>query len=362
MQRFRQIFTPAQLTLIEKLPLYSGTRHPTWFPMFYDDRTRDIDELTCAAVPRIQQETGSKAWLDDQVPKLLDTTDLHNASSSLVEIRAYGGLLEAGFTVTPIKRTSSATPDFTVDAGDGPMVVEVAGKHQDKLQDALGAAMADSNTALPAGASRSTWTHPDRTVTMTTGAMTPGGEPDPTKPHDSVQANVISRVCGMKTNEKQIPDDRPALLIADFTNFGHWAAAGMLELEHATPLLNGFRGPTSGGMWYGFYGWCDAPIFQGYAEQFVRMQHDGRFRMSGERKSKLSAALVVFAKGVVLLENPWATHPLMPAARQALLSYPRINAALSVVDLTPGHALAKVGQQEAAIRAAEKTWRYDPGA
>jgi hypothetical protein len=362
MQRFRQIFAPHQLKLVEDLPLYDRVRHPTWFPLFYQDRTRDVDELARDAVPRILAETGGKAWLDDLVPKLLDTTDLHNASSSLVEIRAYGGLLEAGFTVTPIRRTSSATPDFSVDAGDGPMIVEVAGKHQDKQQDMLAAAMVDPNSALPDGVSRSTRAHLNRTVTITTGSMSPGGAPDPKKAHDSVQANVISRVCGIKNNEKQISEDLPALLIADFTYFGHWIAAQMLELQHASPLMTGFRGPTSGGMWYGFYGWRDAPIFEGFARQFVRLQHDGRFRMTGNAKSKLSAALVVFAQGVVLLENPWAAHPLTPAARQALTSYPRIDLGLSVANWAPGDALATVNRQEADIRAAEKSWSYDPGA
>jgi hypothetical protein len=63
--------------------------------------------------------------------------DPEEASAGLAELRAYGGLLEAGFKCTPIPVKDDSTPDFEVDAGDGPVIVEVFAKHQDESETKL---------------------------------------------------------------------------------------------------------------------------------------------------------------------------------------------------------------------------------
>ena len=134
MRRLHDLFDQLQLKAIEDAPLFMGQRHPTWYPL-YGEPLRAIDYLVHSAGQKIGQQSGGQIWLRDLTSGLLDLEDVNNASSSLAEIRAHGGLLEAGFSVTPIPQGDDATPDFTIDAGDGAITVEVFAKHQDEEQD-----------------------------------------------------------------------------------------------------------------------------------------------------------------------------------------------------------------------------------
>ncbi|CBJ50357.1 hypothetical protein [Ralstonia solanacearum] len=360
MQSFHDLFNAEQLSTIRDADLIMGHRHPTWCPLFYTDRVRAIDHLTQEAVPLIARQAGGEGWLKDLVPRLVDFQDIRNASSSLAEIRAYAGLLNSGFSVAPIDRSDDSTPDFVVDAGDGPIIVEVFAKHQDEAEDELLDAVHSSGSVNRSDVTRRSATVGGYTITTTICPITPGGRPDPNKTHDSVQANVISRVCSMKGNEKQIPDDRPALLIADFTHFGPPGAAELLHSTQASPLLRGHHGIACGAMWYGMYGWNGAPVFEEQAHHLVRMAHDGRFRQTGKRKSKLSAALLVFHKAVVLLENPWALNRLPNAARMALCRYPWFDLVNSIGDWQPGDAEKLVALQRSMIEVFERQHEANP--
>jgi hypothetical protein len=264
--------------------------------------------------------------------------DISSASSSLAEIRSYGGLLECGFSVIPIPRRDDSTPDFCIDAGGGQITVEVFAKHQDNEQDRLLDAVHSKDGVLPDGVERRTQTAGNRTITTTIVELTPAGKPNPTKPHDSVQANMISRVCAIKQNEKQIPDDRPALLVMDFAHFGGPVAAKFLKSGQAAPVESGHHGITCGSIWYAMYGWKGAPIFEEGSRKLVRMGHDGRFRLDGKKKTKLSAVLVVMSESAVLLENPWATHRLSDLARLTLCQFPWFEIARSIADWHSGDA------------------------
>lgn len=348
--QLHDIFTPQQIEHLEQAPLRpNGYRHPTWF-VLHNPKPRAIDHLVHTAIPLIVRQAGGNAWLRDLAPRLNDFTDDRNASSSLAEIRAFGGLLETGFQVTPIPRTSDATPDFTVDAGDGPVTVEVFSKHQDEDQDDLVAAVNTPDGEHPAGIERVESTVGNTTVSTTVTELTPGGRPDPNKPGDSVQANLISRVCAMKKNESQVDSERPCVLIADFTHFGLPPAAQLLAPEQTSPLIRGHQGVCSGGMWYGMYGWKGAPVFEEIDIDPKRMGHDGRFRLTN-KKSRLSAVLFVFHEDVVLLENPWADKPLPPRARFAFGRYPWFNLPYSIADWHTGNTLAIVEAQRRMIEA-----------
>lgn len=349
------LFTPEEIERIDKAQLLpTGTRHPTWFALCSRE-PRPVDNLVRLAVPDIARETGGETWLKDLGDRLRNLQDDSGASSALAEIRAYGGLLEAGFEVTPIIRASDATPDFTVDAGDGPVTVEVFSKHQDKQQDKLMAAANTPDGEHPYGIERSETTVGERTLRMAVTELTPGGRPDPTKEGDSVQANLISKVCSMKPDETQVAADRPCVLIADFTHFGGPTASQLIEPHHTSPLIRGFRGRAlcSGAMWYGVYGWKGAPVFEDpFAPQ--RMGHDGRFRLDGKKKSRLSAVLFVFHEDVVLLENPWAPHLLPPLARFKFGRYPYFNLPYSIADWHPGNTLAIIEAQRRMIEAFDR--------
>lgn len=333
----KDLFDQQQLKTIENAPLHMGTRHPIWFPI-YGEKQRAIDYLVHSAVRSISQQSGGQNWLRDLTSRLADQEDINNSSSSLAEIRAYGGLLEAGFAVTPISRNDDATPDFYIDAGDGLVTVEVFAKHQDKEQDDLLNAVHSGSEILPGGVERSSRTSGNVSITTTIVELTPAGRPDPAKPHDSMQANMISRVCAIKKNEKQIAEDYPALLIMDFAHFGGPIGAEFLKAGQTAPIESGHHGITCGSIWYAMYGWKNAPIFEEGSQKVVRMGHDGRFRSSGKMKSKLSAVLVVLTDSAVLLENPWAIHRLPDRTRLALSRFPWFDLSKSIADWHQGDA------------------------
>jgi hypothetical protein len=296
------------------------------------------------------------SWLQSLVPRLTLLNDPEGAASALAELRVYGAFLEASFKVTPIKTSDDATPDFSVDAGDGPIIVEVFAKHQDGAQTALQSRIAAG--ATPPGVHRST-THSEKlTIKTTISSVQPGGAPDPSKPHDSVQANVISRVCSAKKNESQLSADVPSLLWIDFCHFGAWP--DVLGPEQASPLISGHHGLTSGALWYAFYGWKGAPIFQEdffLHERIVPMGHDGRFRLVDKKKSKLSAVILAMSKGLVLLENPWAANPLPHRTRRLCERLPWFDLERSICDWSPGDALAHVDLGRRQIEVMHEWWK-----
>jgi hypothetical protein len=145
------------------------------------------------------------------------------------------------------------------DTGDIPIIVEVFAKHQDDDQKKLLNAIEAGET--PPGVGRSTFTGSNVTAHFTTAVLQPGGASDPEKPNDSVQANLISRVCAAKGNESQLSDDSPSLLWIDFRTFGPWPEG--LDIQQTSPLISGRDGTLcSGALWYAFYGWRNAPIFE----------------------------------------------------------------------------------------------------
>jgi hypothetical protein len=337
MQQLKDLFDDSQLRLISDAPQWMGDRHPTWFPL-YHETPRAIDFLVNRAVAIISRQNGGDDWLRGKTPRLLDLAEYNNAASTLAEIRAYGGLLAAGFEVSPIAESADvATPEFSIDAGDGPTTVEVFSKHQDEKQDELVDAAHSFDRPLPPDVRRNTRPIGDKLLTTTTVVIAPGGIPDPKKSNDSVTANFISRVCSIKQDERQISADRPALLIADFANFGGPVTSQFTTPVQTAPIVSGHTAINSGAIWYAMYGWKNAPIFQESSRK-VRMGHDGRFRIKGAKQSRLSGLLAVFAKGAVLLENPWALHRLPEKARLRFLNYPWFDLTRTVADWQMGDA------------------------
>jgi hypothetical protein len=257
-------------------------------------------------------------------------------------------LLEAGYAVTPIPgKDDESTPDFEIDDGDGAVIVEVFAKHQDKKENNLWDAVSAGQT--PPGVERHVVRNKGFKIEKTIVEHRPGGAPDLRKPHDSVQANVISRICAAKGKEMQFPSNRPSLLWIDLRSFGGWPE--VLTLEQCTPLMSGHGGLTSGALWYAFYGWKDAPIFEEdfhLRERIVAMGHDGRFRLQGTRKSKLSGSIIALSEGLVLFENPWSNHPLLDRARRFAERLPWFNLGLSICNWSPGDAemLAELGRRQ----------------
>ena len=254
----------------------------------------------------------------------------------MAEIRVFGGLIEAGFQVRPIAETEEPTPDFVVTIGGQTVAFEVAAKHQDREQDLLQGRIHDAVSGtgpVPEGVEHSAHHGHGGSVEFFVSVHQPGGKPDPAKPNDSVQANLVSRVCGVKGDERQIPDDMAAVLVVDFIDFGGPLAPFTL-IEQMAPIIRGAMGFTSGALWHAFYGWRGAPLFE--CDRYVRMGHDGRFRLGGGHKSKLSAVLVVLPEHVVCFENPTAAFPLAEDTRLRICRFPQFNLTRSVLEWRQG--------------------------
>ncbi|MGN6285502.1 MAG: hypothetical protein ACTHM2_10165 [Afipia sp.] len=349
----RDLLTDKELEAVHTAPLIATGRFPTWYPIFYSE-PRTVDYLSNGAVALICSE-GDEDWLRSLAPRLCRIDDPEEASAALAELRAYGAFLEAGFKVKPIPVKDDSTPDFEVDAGDGPLIVEVFAKHQDESETERWEDLKSGKT--PEGVERQSSKVAGGEIETVVSTQHPGGAPDPDKANDSVQANVISRICAAKGKEKQFPTDKPSLLWIDLRSFGVWPEA--VGLEQCTPLMSGHHGLTSGALWYAFYGWKDAPIFEEdfpLHERVVKMGHDGRFRLQGKKKSKLSGAIVALPDGLVLFENPWPNHALPDQARRYAERLPWFNLGHSVCSWSPGDAevLAEAGHRQ--IEAMKK-WR-----
>ena len=213
---FAALFSDEQKRRICEAPIFSGHRHPVWVPLFGEGRALHAGHYRLEqSVKLIAVHADGVSWLKAKAKKLLDQKDVTNASAAMAEIRAFGGLIEAGFDVEPLSETDETTPDFIVKMGHQALTVEVAAKHQhdeqDELQQRIHEAMR-GNGPVPEGVGHSVHCGREGSIQMFESAHQPGGSPDPSKPHDSVQANLISRVCGIKGKEHQIPEDMAAVL------------------------------------------------------------------------------------------------------------------------------------------------------
>ena len=334
---FSALFSVEERQGIYGAPMFRGRRHPIWVPLFGEDQSihaghRRLEQ----SVRRIISVDQGKTWLEGKKTRLLDRDEVNNASAAMAEIRVFGGLLEAGFDVKPVAETDEPTPDFVGTAGDQQVAFEVASKLQDRAQDELQEQIHDAirgKAPVPEGVGFCVHRGERNVVTMFESVQHPFGRPNPAKPNDSVQTNAISRVCRIKDDERQIPDDGAAVLVVDFNDFGSPLAPHSL-VDQTVPMIAGVDGFTSGALWYAFYGWKCAPVFEG--RRRVNMEHNGRFRRSGEGKSKLSAALLVMPKHVVCFENAGAKFPLTEDTRLRIARFPWFDLKHSVLEWEPG--------------------------
>ena len=338
LETFAELFTAEQKNGIEKAPFYWGQRHPSWAPLFGEDTSLHARHYRLdQSVKLIAGHADGEWWMKSKIANLLDQKEVNNASAAMAEIRMFGGLIEAGFDVEAVREKAGTTPDFIARTGSQVVVVEVAAKHQDREQDELGEGIHDAmrgDGPVPEGVGYSERRRRGGgMLRMAESVHQPGGSPDPSKPEDSVQANVIQRVCGVKGKERQIADGMAAILVIDFNDFGGpLIPLGMID--QTAPAIRWTDGFTSGALWYAFYGWKGAPVFEG--DECVTMGHDGRFRMAGDKKSKLSAALLVMPEHVVCFEHPTAEYPLEEDTRLAITRLPWFDQHHSIMEWNRG--------------------------
>lgn len=332
------LLSPAQIKAIDEAPFFAGDRHPIWSALFQHQASA-TDFLTRRAADALARLPELREAMRDVIERAAGTENIPDAAAALAELRAFGAMLEAGLDVKPITAGGrrGATPDFVVNAGDGEVTVEVHARHEAGQQTTFRQAVANGED-LPDVDRRSEKVG-NHTVTFTTTALYPGGKPDPDNPFDSIQANVISRLCRAKDTEAQRREGVPSVLWLDLSQFG---AMTHTLLEQTIPLVSGHIGLTSGAIWHAFYGWKGAPILEEGNRKRIEMGHDGRFRLSGAKKSHLAAVIVCFEKGLILFENPWAEIRLPHAFRRRCERLPWFKLGHSVADWSPGETEALV--------------------
>ncbi|OUC14999.1 MAG: hypothetical protein B0A82_09230 [Alkalinema sp. CACIAM 70d] len=351
MQTLSDLIPDTEKEIIADMPMQGDQRHPAWHPLF-NKASSSTNTLTNKAVAQVALQGNDIGWLNNLLPRCIDS-NFEEAASALAELRAYGGLLSAGFKVTPIPVTSAPTADFQINAGDGEVVVEVFAKHQDEDQQKMLEDIAKGGT--PEGVERNKYIKGGVQVETTTAVLQPGGKPDPNKANDSVQANMISRVCAAKGPEHQFAGDKPSILWIDFRSMGIWP--DVISPDQAAPLMSWNDGITSGALWYAFYGWRGAPIFEEdfvFSERIYKMGHNGRYRLTGKSKSKLSGALISLPKATLLLENPWATHRLPEMCRRYCVQLPFFDLTRTIADWKAGDAERQIEVHKSAIDEIER--------
>ncbi|MBZ9959341.1 hypothetical protein [Mesorhizobium sp. BR1-1-14] len=165
---------------------------------------------------------------------------------------------------------------------------------------------------------------PNAPIDFTVSEVHPFGAPDPGKPSDTTPTTAFSKICSIKAKQTQIAEGKPSILWIDFRDLGKWA--DVLKEEQGSPLISGHHGTLcSGAIWYGFYGWKDAPVFDdhiGGGQSITPMAHFGRFSREAPKVSRYSAAILCLGEASILFENPAAAAPLSGEQRAALTRLP----------------------------------------
>jgi hypothetical protein len=310
--------------------------------------------IDTAAAARLVNSRDPK-WISGIRKRILDRSAPANAASALAELRAYGGLLTAGLQVTPQEPGGKPAPEFLVDAGDGNSVlVEVHAKQIDgEMQTALDQHREERKSQVDEFRAKLAREGKQRGVFVGEPvAIAPFGRPDPDKPGDTISANVISRLCGIKKTEHQFRDDIANVLWLDMQDDYSWNLA--LGPREAHPLSSWRGAMISGTLWYALYGWKGAPIMEenerlwDSRQTSTPMQHDGRFN----RPTKLSAIIAAFPKALAVLEHPSPLVPLTNEFRSATMRLPWAETELSLYNWEPGLVASLVESHKRAIMAA----------
>ena len=266
------------------------------------------------------------SWLHKMKPRIIgkDPTD---AAAVLAELRAYGSLLAADYAVTPVRVMAKPTPDFTISDGNFSSVVEV---HAKQFFDKTDQELLQHNkwvSEQPKSPGVSFYEH----------VVHPFGKPIPGKPGDTVTANAISRICGIKQREHQFSNDMSSILWLDFQDLYTWNMS--LTVEQFRPVISWNEHLTSGALWYGLYGWDKAPIFEHchyshlrFPSQVGRMGHDGRFL----QPTKLSAVIISLPTATILAESPVKQRQLPREIRLLYLGLPHAAIHHSIAEWKKG--------------------------
>ena len=300
-------------------------------------------------------------WLRSLRRRLLQVDDFTAASSALGEIRAHGGLLETWCSVspTPTVAGSAVQPEFEVNAGDGPVIVEVHSRQLDGDQvRRLADHHAHLKTLHAAEVAKAGSANGAKNVaTFGEIVVFPTGAPVPGKAGDSVLTNTISRIASIKQNEKQVDPSKPFVLWLDLQDPVVWGIPPADELFR--PLYSESKDGLvgSGPFWFALYGRAGDPLLEsrGYSYRSTSMLHPGRFFQtikSHGGPTRLSAVVFSLPRATILMENPAAMHPLPEKFRASMLKAPFFRLDLSILEWRTGLVQQNIDIERQIIEAA----------
>ncbi|MFJ8415546.1 hypothetical protein ACQKNN_18255 [Bacillus paramycoides] len=282
-------------------------------------------------------------WLVSLKKRLLEEKDFSTSSAALGELRAYGYLLEAGIKVEPVPcQKGVGTPEFKCSFQGKTFIVEVHSKQMDN-EEAKSYYEFKKN-----GLSNEASFYNAHTVT-------PFGKPK--KPEDTVGLNAISKICSIKQRGHQLSKEIPSIIWMDFQD-QTWSV--VFDKDNVHPFRT-FRGRfTSGEIWYAFYGWKEAPVFDshsisdGIGRNVKRMGHNGRFRLS----SDLSAVIISFPGTTCILENPFADNLLPKLLWEPLSKLNRFSVEDSYTHMFTSNLIQKIELERTSIVELENNLKY----
>ena len=250
-------------------------------------------------------------WLMNLKPRLLNIDDYSTSSGALGEIRAFGYILEAGISVKPISRNGA---DFLVEDNQEKVLIEVHSKQlHDKEAESLEKFYKDLRNEMTKIERKTGWVIGEHKTV-------PFGKP---QQQENVTENAISKLCAIKQKEHQMSTDYTSIIWLDFQD----EVWDLLDtVDRVLPVRTWNRAFYSGELWYAFYGWEDAPIFEHFRldrllGDVVKMRHPGRFRNS----TKLDAVIISFSRNTVILENPFSKKAIKPSLWKKLIFLPWFN-------------------------------------
>ena len=152
----------------------------------------------------------------------------------------YGALAKAG--LLPKAITEQANPDFKIELAGQTIIVEVHTRQMDNAARAkLGVWAKEVSAMVP----------PPGVSVHFSPSIAPFGEPDPSKPGDTVITNMISRLTAIKACEHQLQDDGPNVLWLDLHS---GPTSTLIDTSHALPFASRAGRISSGALWFAMYG------------------------------------------------------------------------------------------------------------
>lgn len=290
-------------------------------------------------------------WLKNLKSRLLNSKDFHHSSSALAEIRAYGSLIASGVEIEPVKTNSSSAPEFHCKVDGIDFIVEVFSKQSEENE-----SKALHSFLKPKESDQKSLRYHEHA---------PFGKPnnDSKKPEDkeSVTSISIKGIMNIKQKEHQFDAEKINILWIDFQD-ETWNT--VFPAENAKSYHSFREEITSGALWYAFYGWKGAPIFEAHSKKDsdfavfslkpLEMKYDGRFR----KATKITSVIISLAKTNIIYENPFG-HKLLPENLKNNLSLiPNYSEELSLLSINNKDIKSQIENEKKELIAMQEEYLF----